>query len=230
MKAGFILLFLLLPICLYGDAFQGEIFSIDKKSNSITLSSKKGMKTYRIRPDSTITVNGKAAHFEDLNTGMSAKADSAEPSIATKVTAESVLENNAGNPAQPGAKPISEPLSDADRLVRGYALLKNAEQMAVGGLALSIDDLSKTARAMPPATLKTSCQESVDHTLAWAARAPAERQPDILAYLKNAKLRIVENREENPEGHISWAKSHKGKVADAIHECAKEVTEALAKP
>ena len=77
----------LLPCSLMGAEFQGEIYSIDAKAGSITLSSKSRMKTYRVRPGAEISINGIKGKFEELNTGMTAKVVSADPTIASTIKA-----------------------------------------------------------------------------------------------------------------------------------------------
>lgn len=90
------LLLISLPCAILADDFQGDVYSLDAKANSVTLSSKKGMKTYRVRPNTEITINGVKGKFEDLNTGMTAKVVSADPSIASRIVAVGVPNRSPG--------------------------------------------------------------------------------------------------------------------------------------
>ena len=118
---------------------------------------------------------------------------------------------------------------DVERLVSVYANLRNAEQMATGGVVLSSDDVKTAARAMSADALKKECGMSVDRTLAAISSGPTDRRPETHAYLKNAALRLIYNREERHGGHADWAKDNRDKVSALIRKEAKEIKEALAK-
>jgi hypothetical protein len=78
---------ILLPAFVRAEDFEGEIRSLDVKGSSITLFSKSGTKTYRVRLGAEIIINGDPGKLEDLNTGMKAKATTGEPGVATKIVA-----------------------------------------------------------------------------------------------------------------------------------------------
>ena len=129
-----------------------------------------------------------------------------------------------------GAPPVpTQPTVDAERLVRVYVLLKNAEQMATGGVALSKDDLTTAGRALSADALKKECAASVDRSITALSSSPTNRRPETLAYMKNAMLRLTLDREEDHKGHVDWAGAHRDKVAAAIRECAKTIKTALDK-
>lgn len=94
---------LLLLLCLAVSTFalaatpEGDIYSIDVKAGTIVLSTHGGLQTYRLRPDTEITLNGVRSKVSDLNTAMTAKITSGEPGIATKIIATGV----------PGAAPAA---------------------------------------------------------------------------------------------------------------------------
>lgn len=123
----------------------------------------------------------------------------------------------------------SQPKVDVERLVLVYAHLKNAEQMATGGVALSKDDLLAAGRAMSVGALSKECNAMADRIVATLSTSPSSRRPETFAYIKNAMLRLTLNREEDHAGHGGWAGQHRDKVSAAIRECAKQIKEALTK-
>ena len=123
----------------------------------------------------------------------------------------------------------TQPTVDAERLVRVYVLLKNAEQMATGGVALSKDDLTAAGRTMSADALKKECAASVDRSLVALSSGPTNRRPETFAYMKNAMLRLTLDREEDHGGHLEWANKSRDKVSAAIREYAKKIKEALTK-
>ncbi len=118
---------------------------------------------------------------------------------------------------------------EPERLIRVYANLKNAEQMATGGVVLVPDELKAAARKMPEAALKAELAATVDRTLAAISSGPSDRRPETLAYIKNAMLRLLYDRDEDHQGHANWAKDHRDKSAAAIRECGKKIKDALTK-
>ncbi len=132
--------------------------------------------------------------------------------------------------AAQSAPPAPPPLTiDLERLVTVYANLRNAEQMATGGVVLAKEDVKTAARAMSLEALKKECGLSVDRTLTAISSAPSDRRPETHAYLKNAALRLIYDREEKHGGHAAWAKDNRDKVSALIRKEAKEIKEALAK-
>ncbi len=125
--------------------------------------------------------------------------------------------------------PAPQPGIEPDRLVRVYANLKNAEQMATGGVVLQVDELKATARKLTQPALKAELNAMVDRTLSAISSGPSDRRPETLAYIKNAMLRLLYDRDEDHQGHANWAKDHKDKSAAAIRECGKKIKEALGK-
>ena len=127
------------------------------------------------------------------------------------------------------APPVSESSVDNERLVLVYAHLKNAEQVATGGVVLSNDDLLTSGRTMTREALKKECGALVDKTLAAVSSAPTNRRPETMAYMKDAMLRLTLNREEPHAGHVSWAQANRDKVSLFIRNYAKAIKDALTK-
>ena len=125
--------------------------------------------------------------------------------------------------------PATKPPIDTERLVRVCAYLKNAEQMATGGLAASQDDLMTAARAMKPDDLKKECAAALDRTLVAISSAPSSRRPETMAYLKDAMLRLTVDREEPHAGHVGWAQANRDKVSAYIRNYAKTIKDGLSK-
>ena len=101
--------------------------------------------------------------------------------------------------------------------------------MATGGVVLSKEDVKTAARAMTLDALKKECGLSVDRMLSAISTGPTNRRPETHAYLKNASLRLIHNREEDHGWHVDWGKKNKDKVAAVIRKEGKEIKEALAK-
>ena len=125
--------------------------------------------------------------------------------------------------------PATKPAIDTERLVRVCAHLKNAEQMATGGLATSPNDLMTAARAMKPDDLKKDCVATLDRTLVAITSAPSSRRPETMAYLKDAMLRLTVDREEPHAGHVGWAQANRDKVSTYIRNYAKTIKDGLSK-
>ena len=91
------LLFLLLAAAAaFAESADGDLYAIDPKVPSVTLSDKGKLQIYRVRPDTEITINGVRGKFADLNTSMTAKVVSGEPQVASKIVAN-------GTPGAAGA-------------------------------------------------------------------------------------------------------------------------------
>ena len=118
---------------------------------------------------------------------------------------------------------------ETERLVRVYVLLKNAVQMASRDVAISEDELSKTAQAMSVAELKKACNEALQQVIAGISSGPSDRRPEVFGHMKNARLRLLYDREEKHEGHVGWAKDNRSKVSGEIRDSAREIANALAK-
>ena len=128
------------------------------------------------------------------------------------------------------AEPPPVPTSlDSERVVRVYELLKDAEQMATGGVIGSHDGLTAEARSMSLTGLKKACLDSGDHIMAASSSSPTNRRPDIFGYVKNAWLRLLYNREEDHGGHTAWAVNNRAKASSETREHAKTIKEVLTK-
>ena len=129
-----------------------------------------------------------------------------------------------------GAPPVPTQLTvDAERLIRVYVLLRNAEQLATGGVVLSKDDLTALGRSMSPDALKKEGVASIDRSLLALSTSPTDRRPEMFAYMKNAMLRLTHDREEDHGGHLAWASRSRSKVSAAIRDYAKKTKETLIK-
>ncbi len=81
-------LFLLLSaVAAFAENAEGDLSAIDPKVPSVTLSVKGKLQTYRVRPDTEISINGVKGKFADLNTSMTAKVVTGEPQVASKIIA-----------------------------------------------------------------------------------------------------------------------------------------------
>lgn len=119
--------------------------------------------------------------------------------------------------------------SPVERLPLVYAHLRNAEQMATGGLVISNTESIVDAKRMKLADLKKECLALVDRTLKGLASAPAKRKPETFAYLKDAMLRLTVDRAEPHHGHVGWARAYPTKVTSLINEYAATLREGLVK-
>ena len=125
--------------------------------------------------------------------------------------------------------PATKPAIDTERLPRVYANLKNAEQMATGGLATSPENLMTAARATKFDDLKKECVTTLDRTLVAISSAPSNRRPETMAYLKDAMLRLTVDREEPHAGHVGWAQANRDKVSTYIRNYSKTIKDGLFK-
>ena len=82
-----LLFLLLLSTAVFADNFEGDLYAIDAKASTVTLSAKDKLQTYRVRPDTEIKINGVKAKFTDLAAGMMAKVGSGDPGVATRIEA-----------------------------------------------------------------------------------------------------------------------------------------------
>lgn len=81
------LLLLLSAVAAHAENVDGDLSAIDPKVPSVTLSVKGKLQTYRVRPDTEVTINGVRGKFADLNTLMTAKVVTGEPQVASKIMA-----------------------------------------------------------------------------------------------------------------------------------------------
>ena len=116
MMKTFFLLLLLSTAALAGN-FEGDVYAIDAKASTVTLSVKDKLQTYRVRPDTEIKLNGVKAGFSDLTTGMTAKVLSGEPGVASKIEANGLPAAGAAAAASPAAK--GEAFADFERRLAG---------------------------------------------------------------------------------------------------------------
>ena len=86
MKA-LLFLVLLLPALLHANDLEGDIFGLDAKAGTLTLSAGTKLVNYHVRLTTEITINSIKAKFGELKEGMTAKIVSAEPSVAAKIIA-----------------------------------------------------------------------------------------------------------------------------------------------
>lgn len=90
MKRIFLLMFFVAASLVHAATPEGDIYALDPKAGTIVLSTPGGLQTYRIRPDSEITLNGVRSKVTDLSTTMTAKVITSQPGVATKVIANGV--------------------------------------------------------------------------------------------------------------------------------------------
>jgi hypothetical protein len=121
----------------------------------------------------------------------------------------------------------SQPIIDQARLRRVYILLKGAEDAASDAVVSSGDALNKTAEAMSFEDLRKACMASAEHTKAAIAGAPKGRRPETFANLKNAELRLRQDREEPHQGHIWYTQQHPEKIMGEIRNHLKNIQEIL---
>jgi hypothetical protein len=103
-----LLLFLLLSAAAFADTFEGDLYAIDAKASTVTLSAKDKLQTYRVRPDTEVKINGVKAKFSELNTTMTAKVISSEPQVASKIEANGVATAPGTDPAAAGAAAVAD--------------------------------------------------------------------------------------------------------------------------
>ena len=98
-----LLMFLLLSATAFAETLEGDLYAIDAKASTVTLSAKDKLQTYRVRPDTEIKINGVKAKFAELNTSMTAKVISSEPQVASKIEANGLPTAPSADPAAAGA-------------------------------------------------------------------------------------------------------------------------------
>ena len=81
------LLCFLLPGAAWAQSGNYLIAEINPTAGTFIAKSSRATHTFRVRAGSEITINDEQAAFADLAVGMTAKVDSADPGVATKITA-----------------------------------------------------------------------------------------------------------------------------------------------
>jgi hypothetical protein len=87
MKSKILLMLLALVAVTHAGTVQGDIYAIDAKANTIVISASGSFHTFRVRPNTEITINGVKTKLATLTTGMTAKVVSSEPTIANSIAA-----------------------------------------------------------------------------------------------------------------------------------------------
>ena len=87
MKSKILLLLLALVAVTHAGTVQGDIYAIDAKANTIVISASGSFHTFRVRPNTEITINGVKTKLATLTTAMTAKVVSSEPTIANSIAA-----------------------------------------------------------------------------------------------------------------------------------------------
>jgi hypothetical protein len=128
------------------------------------------------------------------------------------------------------APPVPEPAISQERLARVFLLLTNAHLVATSGILPPEADTLRAAEEFPLPALKKQCLNLVDACLAVLPSVPREQRPDMLGYMKNAKLRLIYNREDSHAGHTGWAHgAGPQKTNNATRELANEIKKSLVK-
>jgi hypothetical protein len=87
MKLKILLILLALVAVAHAETVQGDIYAVDAKANTIVISAKGTFHTFRVRPNTEITINGVKAKLATLTTAMTAKVVSSEPTVANSIAA-----------------------------------------------------------------------------------------------------------------------------------------------
>ena len=131
------------------------------------------------------------------------------------------------------AAPVTPAPKDSinrERLARVYLLLTNARQMAAGGVLPTEADTLQAAEGLSREALKKECLGLVDACVAVLASTPRENRPDTFAYMKNARARLMYDREDPHRGHTGWANgAGPQKTNAATREIAAEIKKTLSK-
>ncbi len=85
---SFAIAFILLMSCLaHSQSGDFEIAEVNAKAGTFTGKVNGQLRSFRVRPDVDVTINGLKATFEELEPGMKVKVTSADPGIATRLMA-----------------------------------------------------------------------------------------------------------------------------------------------
>jgi hypothetical protein len=142
--------------------------------------------------------------------------------IATLVLAASSSDHLALAPTPPPATVSRQ------RLTRVYVLLTHARETARGRILPAEADLIRTADAMSVETLKNECLSLVDGCLNAFSSVSNANRGEVFGYVKNAKLRLIFDREEKQGGHVAWTNQvGANKTNAATREFAQDVRKAL---
>ncbi len=97
----------LLRCSVFGAQFQAVIQKID--GSSITISRKGALTTYRIRPDTTVILNGQNVKLSELKAGMSVNVSSNDPQVATRIIANGGAPIEVSRDTGPNVPPTAPP-------------------------------------------------------------------------------------------------------------------------
>ena len=127
-----------------------------------------------------------------------------------------------------GATARPAPALSRQRLSRVYVLLTDARETARGKILPPEADLIRMADGMPFETLKKECVNNVDAFLLSFTSVSRDNRGEAFGYVKNAKLRLIFDREEPQGGHIEWTRQvGPTKTSVAARELAQEIKKAL---
>ena len=107
---------------------EGDITGVDSRANTITVTGRGKVATYRVRPDTEITINGVRGKFPALAQKMTVKVSAADPTVASKVEATEAIVAPA-----PGADGM--PLSGPERRAAAFGIKIKPGSLEDGPLA-----------------------------------------------------------------------------------------------
>ena len=86
-----------------GSGRADQVVSVDAAAGLITVQAKSGLKSYRLKPFTEVTINGRQGSLDVLKAGMECTISLADPSTASKITAiGNVAPGAALKPLKPG--------------------------------------------------------------------------------------------------------------------------------
>jgi hypothetical protein len=94
---------------------------VDAAGNSFTAEANKQLRTFRVRPEIEVTINGVKATFAQLEVGMKVKVTSAEPGVATKLVANGLQTKKAAPAGQPPIAPGAQPAREVDAEIKAHS-------------------------------------------------------------------------------------------------------------
>ena len=92
---------------------EGEISAVDARASTLTVTSHGKTGTYRVRPDSEVTLNGGKSKFAALAPKMTVRVTAFDPTVAARVEA-------ADAPAAPAPAADGTPLSGPERRAAAF--------------------------------------------------------------------------------------------------------------
>jgi hypothetical protein len=100
--------------------------------------------------------------------------------------------------------------------------------MARGKILPAEADLKRQADGMTVDALKKECLSALDACSLAFSSVSRENRGEAFGYLKNAKLRLISDREGDHGGHVAWAaQAGPTKTNAAAREIAQEIKKAL---